>query len=204
MSSEDHVSIEGTLLALDDETPHVAIPVQAILNGEVITTVLSDERGRYRFINLEPEKYQVRCYTLSGHIYYGRAGKSEKEAISGQYMALQVNRGKTLKNTDFRFAPFKKGVWRNYTPLDGLAGNAVNRIHVNHDGVMWFGMDGSGASRFDGKEFVNLSARHGLHPVIWDIHSSPDGVMWFDTRGGGRWLRWHSVCHPYHKRWISA
>ena len=32
-----------------------------------------------------------------------------------------VEQGKTLRNIDFRFAPFKKGTWRNYTTLDGLA-----------------------------------------------------------------------------------
>ncbi len=36
MSSKDHVSIEGTLLMLDDRTPHVAVPVQVIRDGEAI------------------------------------------------------------------------------------------------------------------------------------------------------------------------
>jgi hypothetical protein len=31
MSSEEHVSIEDTLLMLDDRTPRVAVPVQVIL-----------------------------------------------------------------------------------------------------------------------------------------------------------------------------
>jgi hypothetical protein len=38
MSSEDHISIEGTLLMLDDKTPHVAVVVQAIRDGEVVAT----------------------------------------------------------------------------------------------------------------------------------------------------------------------
>ena len=66
MSSEDHVSIEGTLLMLDDRTPHVAVPVQAMCDGEVVATVLSDEAGKYQFINLKPGPYQLRCQVLGG------------------------------------------------------------------------------------------------------------------------------------------
>jgi len=33
-------SIEGTLLMLDDKTPHVAVPVQAICDGEVSSVAM--------------------------------------------------------------------------------------------------------------------------------------------------------------------
>jgi hypothetical protein len=52
---------------LDDVTPHVAAVVQAVVlppddGGEpkVVATTLSDESGKYRFINLKPGPYQVR------------------------------------------------------------------------------------------------------------------------------------------------
>jgi enterochelin esterase-like enzyme len=45
------VSIAGTLLMLDDTTPHVAVPVQAIRDGKVIATTLSDEHGDYHILN---------------------------------------------------------------------------------------------------------------------------------------------------------
>jgi protocatechuate 3,4-dioxygenase beta subunit len=32
---------------------------------------LSDEGGKYRFVNLKPGQYQLRCYTLGGYLYYG-------------------------------------------------------------------------------------------------------------------------------------
>ena len=48
------VSIEGMLLMLDDATLHVAVPVQAIRDDKITSTVLSDERGKYQFINLKP------------------------------------------------------------------------------------------------------------------------------------------------------
>ncbi len=59
---EETISIEGTLLMLDDVTPHVAVPVQAVRDEEVIATTLSDEGGKYRFIGLDTNYQQVAEY----------------------------------------------------------------------------------------------------------------------------------------------
>jgi ligand-binding sensor domain-containing protein len=174
------VSIEGTLLMLDDKTPHVACVVQVVKptvdgRGEptVVATTLSDESGKYQFVDLKPGWYQIRCYTSNGYVYY----QDEK--------ALHLQRGRSLSNTDCRFALFKKGTWRSYSPLDGLAHNWVNTFHCTPDGMMWFGTNG-GVSRFDGKTFVNLSAQDGLaYNWVFAIHHSQDGVLWFGTSGGG-------------------
>ena len=80
--------IEGTLFMLDDVTAHVAVPVQAVQRrkpsssaeegregqhkGEpiIVSATLSDAAGKYRFVNLKPGAYQVRCYTSRGYVYY--------------------------------------------------------------------------------------------------------------------------------------
>ena len=156
------ISIEGTLLMLDDTTPHVAVPVQAICNEfddttsreqpdqttsrnptriRGIATTLSDESGKYRFINLKPGQYQLRCQVLGGYVYYKQDGKNERgenektgkreseishhvsrsmfhATRNTQYgKALNIEPNKTLASIDFRFAPFKKGTWRNYDTL---------------------------------------------------------------------------------------
>ena len=194
-SDGDVVSIEGTLLMLDDRTPHVAVPVQAIRNGKIMATALSDEGGKYRFINLKPGRCQVRCCTLEGYIYY-RSNQRRKKSEKGNAKSLsplmrgvkeevlQVELGKTLKNIDFHFAPFKKGTWKTYTFLDGLGDNVVNAIYCDPDGVIWFGTRG-GVSQYDGKEFVNFTTKDGLaHNDVLAIHGDPDGIIWFGTRGG--------------------
>jgi len=102
LTLKEAISIEGKLLMLDDTTPHVTVSVQAIRNGEVSATTLSDENGKYKFINLKPGQYQVRCYIPGGYVYYGQEGKGEnlkdgkpkKQKAGG---TLQVKHGKTVK-----------------------------------------------------------------------------------------------------------
>ena len=187
LTLKEAISIEGTLLMLDDKTPHVAVPVQAVIvrrrKPVAVATALSDGNGKYRLINLRSGRYLLRCYTLGGYVYY-KWGKSMPVGMS-QATSLRVEYGKTIANINFRFAPFKKGTWRNYDTLDGLAHNAVMDIYCDPDGVMWFATDGGGVSRYDGEEFMNLTAEDGLpHNTVLTIYVDPDGVMWFGTLGG--------------------
>ena len=72
----NEISISGRLLMLDGVTPHVACVVQTVKpatggNERVaVATTLSDEGGSYQFVNLAPGRYQVRCYTSNGYVYY--------------------------------------------------------------------------------------------------------------------------------------
>ncbi len=189
------ISIEGTLMMLDSRTPHVAVPVEAVrANSDdqvdrPTTMTLSDNNGKYRFINLKPGSYHVRCQVLDGYVYYEeeKAGTAPDRSISSSAhkpISLRVEQGETLKNIDFRFAPFKKGTWRTYHALDGLVDNSILTIHAGSDGEMWFGTQ-AGVSRYDGKEFVNLNSKDGLAGNwVFAIHVDPDGVMWFGTNGG--------------------
>ena len=194
------ISIEGALLMLDSATPHAAVPVEAVVPGRdspagrAVARVLSDDRGRYRFVNLKPAQYQLRCQILGGYVYYGeeragkpesrKAGRSEDGTVPDEAVSLRVGGGRTLRNIDLRFAPFKKGTWNTYNILDGLADNGILAINADSDGVMWFGTQ-TGVSCYDGKEFSNLCAKDGLAGNwVFDIHVDPDGVIWFGTNGG--------------------
>ena len=196
---KESISIEGTILMLDNRTPHVAVPVQALRDGEVIATTFSNIDGKYHFISLKPGQYQVRCQVLGGYVYYGeeRRGKREngkvgeresekvREPEENTPVSLQVEAGETLRNIDFRFAPFKKGSWKNFTTIDGLGHNAVTDIYRDTDGIMWFATDGGGVSRYDGSEIVTLTVKDGLASnTVLCICGEPDGAIWFGTVGG--------------------
>jgi len=175
---------------LDNTTPHVAVPVQAIRGGEVIAIKLSDERGRYQFANLKPGQYNLRCQVLSGYVYYGEEKTIESEIqIAGtapdRPISLQIEQGETLENIDFRFAPFKKGTWKNYDTLSGLSSNSVQRILRDPKGMIWVATMSGGVSCYDGKGFTHFGYKDGLPSAnVRDIHIDINGVIWFAAAGG--------------------
>ena len=200
LTLKEAISISGRLLMLNEMTPHVAVPVQVVIPhrnnllgySQVIATTKSDDRGKYQFINLKLGRYQVRCQILDGYVYYSSSTNdngmpSSSQTAIGEEVGeiLHVEKDKTLSGIDFRFAPFKKGTWKNYTSLDGLAHNVVIAIYGVPDGLLWFGTE-YGVSRYDGKEFVTFTAEDGLAGnIVYAIHHAPDDTMWFGTWDGG-------------------
>jgi len=189
LTLRDAVSIAGTVRMLDETTPHVALPVEAVevgdqlstidmaqeklLNVKAAATVLSNEEGRYQFVNLFPGAYLVRCQTPSGFIDYGEWIDGEK----CQPIPLQISRGESISGVDFRFASFKKGTWKSYGVFDGLSGQRVNCISRAPDGRMWFGTQNGGSCAFDGAEFETFSMKDGVRVIEATSH----GVLWFGT-----------------------
>ncbi len=65
---------------------------------------------------------------------------------------------------------------------------SINKMAGGAGGIIW--MTGSpGLFRFDGKQFVNVSAAAGLSKMgATDTpHVTTDGIVWFCERGGGVW-----------------
>ena len=173
-SQTDPTSIVGTLFmpVADHTTPHVAVLVQAVRDGEVVDTTLSDEAGRFTFANLKPGQYQVRCQTPMGYVY----------PVEGE--THQVAAGET-RQVHFHIGPFKKGTWEHYDTLNGLADNDVTAIYQTPDGVMWFGTDGGGVSVYDGERFNTFTIQDGLASnFVRSIYSTDDTTIWFATQGG--------------------
>ena len=173
-SQADPISIVGTLFmpAPDHTTPHVAVLIQAVRDGEVVDTTLSDEAGRFSFANLKPGQYQVRCQTPAGYVY----------PVDGE--TRQITAGERLQ-VHFHINPFKKGTWKHYDTLDGLADNNVTAIYQTPNGVMWFGTDGDGVSVYDGERFKTFTTQDGLASnFIRSIYSADDTTIWFATQGG--------------------
>jgi hypothetical protein len=199
---KESLSISGTLMMLDNQTPHAGVMVQAVRavsddKGEpiVVATVISDDNGKYQFVNLKPGQYQIRCYTTDGYIYYNRQyldgmtwTKTRDNRLfqisSSGKVQLQVEPEQMFSGVDFHFARFKNGTWKHYTLLDGLAGDTVLAIEREPSGAMWFGTQ-NGVSRYDGKTFVNFTTEDGLAGNnVRAIHCDADRVIWFGTYGG--------------------
>ena len=76
-------------------------------------------------------------------------------------------------------------VYRHYTRDNGLAGNMVYCSSQDKDGFIWFGTE-NGASRFDGKNFVNFTTEDGLTDnEVLEVYSDKKGRTWFICFTGG-------------------
>ena len=170
------ISISGHLLTLDN-TPHAGVLVEALSLDESgprqrRVTTFSDKAGRYKFINLEPGSYQLRCHTWD-------ADSSNPNII------VSVTAQKT-EYISFHFPPFKRGTWKNYTYLDGLGDNYIESIYQDRAGFLWFGTSSAGVSRYDGDKFVNFTMDDGfVSNTVPAIHEDNAGHLWFSTWPAG-------------------
>jgi ligand-binding sensor domain-containing protein/serine phosphatase RsbU (regulator of sigma subunit) len=77
------------------------------------------------------------------------------------------------------------GLFTTYTSDDGLALDAVYCSYMDHFGNLWFGTQGGGASKYDGKSFVTYTTSQGLASNnVWNILEDKSGNMWFCTNAG--------------------
>ena len=53
-------------------------------------------------------------------------------------------------------------IFINYTTAQGLANNVVWSITEDKSGNLWFGTDGGGVSKYDGKTFTSYTPAQGL------------------------------------------
>jgi len=77
--------------------------------------------------------------------------------------------------------------WRHFTTDHGLAANEVWAVFQDQEGALWFGTNGGGVSRFDGRwhTFNQENTAGGLPSnLVRTILQSADGVLWFGTPRG--------------------
>jgi hypothetical protein len=68
---------------------------------------------------------------------------------------------------------------------NGLLANAINAIHCDPHGSVWFAADG-GIVRFDGSNWTEFTRTNGAPGRLVDaIESGPDGSVWFGALEGG-------------------
>ncbi len=75
---------------------------------------------------------------------------------------------------------------QTFTSNDGLALDAIFCSCRDHFGNLWFGTDGGGISKFNGKTFTNYSMTEGLlYNSVGSITEDKQGNIWIGTYGGG-------------------
>ena len=178
------VSVAGSLTMLDaEQSPHREITVEAVRDGTVVATTLSDEKGHYRFVNLRPGTYRVRCQTPRGYCDCRPAATTNSPAGGAAPARLAVEAGQSQQNVDARFAAFKKGVWQHYDTLDGVPNNRVSAIAPSRGGGLWLQTAG-GLGHYDGLRFVTVPGTESL--ALTAMAVAADGTVWLGTYAGIR------------------
>ncbi len=73
-----------------------------------------------------------------------------------------------------------------YGTDDGLAMDDISCAYLDPSGMLWFGTNGGGISRFDGHAFRNFTMAHGLPDnTILTIGGDGRGDLWIGTSTGG-------------------
>ncbi len=68
----------------------------------------------------------------------------------------------------------------------GISSSFIRCIIKDKNGNLWFGTNGSGLCKYDGKSFTNFTVKHGLSSNnILAIIEDSKGYIWFGTEGGG-------------------
>lgn len=73
---------------------------------------------------------------------------------------------------------------RQFTPKDGLGGNAVRDIIEDNSGTIWLGTS-NGLTKYDEKTFINYQLQNGSdNNEIWDIAMDKNGIIWVGSLDG--------------------
>jgi len=79
---------------------------------------------------------------------------------------------------------FDGKTWKNFTTRDGLAGNTVNALALEDNGVLWIGTN-NGVSRYHQGKFTTFRTMDGLiSNSVFAIAVEEDGTKWFGAYGG--------------------
>ncbi|MCE3228731.1 MAG: rsbU 7 [Bacteroidetes bacterium] len=74
-----------------------------------------------------------------------------------------------------------------YLDVDqGMSSSFIKSVLSDKAGNLWFGTNGGGVSRYDGRTFLHFTEKNGLsNNKVLTIYQDKSGNMWFGTEGGG-------------------
>ncbi len=74
-----------------------------------------------------------------------------------------------------------------YLDVDqGMSSSIIRSMKQDKRGNLWFGTNGSGVSKYDGKTLTHFTTKEGLSSdYVWSIVEDKSGNLWFATYNGG-------------------
>ena len=124
----------------------------------------------------------------TSHYIVNELGKTVKTGIP---LLIKGKKIKTIHPKPTRaFSPrFKDASNSNLQYLDvdqGMVSSYVRSLLEDSNGNIWFGTDGGGVSKYDGKSYTHFTQKEGLcYDIVYSMLEDKYGNIWFGTDGGG-------------------
>jgi ligand-binding sensor domain-containing protein/serine phosphatase RsbU (regulator of sigma subunit) len=123
----------------------------------------------------------------SGNLWFGTAGGGVCK-YDGNCVDDIINKTNLYQHNQQDLKKNKKDLVKSFTHFtdkEGLSNNVVLSILEDKSGNLWFGTEGGGVSKYDGKSFTHFTDKEGLsNNVVLSILEDKSGNLWFGTRFG--------------------
>ena len=168
----------STQSGLQGLSPHRNNETQSLLPlPSFSATTRTDTNGVYRFVNLRPGKYRLRCHGLHG--YYYPDGGEDPDSVE----PIDVESEQTHEVIDFVLPEIKKGVWKA-VPFATRMPLSHESVYRTPDGVLWIGTVDYTFQAFDGVEFETFELTDEPNGTVISIDHSADGTLWIGSSAG--------------------
>ena len=174
---QESLPVSHDFTAAQQRSPTRDTQIQSLLPMPAFSeTTLTDTNGLFRFVNLRPGKYWLRCHGPGGYVYLADEDEPDTSEL------ITVESGQTREGLTFVLPEVKKGVWKNFHINKGLTELNPVSVHQTPDGMLWFGTSQAILHTYDGVEFkVFPSELPGTQAVI---EHDASGRLWVGAGGG--------------------
>jgi len=181
-------TVDG-LQHLDDRTR--SAPVDPFLDQDVMYAVSKDRKGRL-LMGDDPHGPKEAAFAMLSGDRLTVYPNVPEDHFSYVFWVMEDSHGSIWKAGNggvCRYdglAEVGAAVRRTkFTKEQGLPNNIVLGMLEDRNGNMWFGTDGGGLGRFDGRSFTTWTSDDGLpNNVVWSIVEDSVGNIWCSTLKG--------------------
>jgi signal transduction histidine kinase/ligand-binding sensor domain-containing protein len=115
----------------------------------------------------------------------GRDTFKQPEKISVNISLSKLTDPEIVKSKDASFGNSNSGLFSTYSKMQGLNHNQISSMIEDKAGNIWFGTEGAGVTKFDGRNFTQFTAENGLsHNNVMSILEDNNNNIWFGYYDG--------------------
>ncbi|MCA9285839.1 MAG: hypothetical protein KDA22_11520 [Phycisphaerales bacterium] len=155
--------------------------------GQAVRGILQDERGAMWFAtNGGVSRYESGAFT-NFTVAHGLSDNEVWSIMRDRSGAIWVGtHGGVCRFDGESFVPFPLPRVEVDDPTSRFTPKVVFAMLEDQDGNLWFGTDGEGVCKYDGKSFTSYTTRDGLAGnLVRSICGDRRGRIWIGTDGGG-------------------